>query len=79
MLAQLLFAALALLVPYLYRRIRFKRLQQYAEFPQLPPSLVLGHLQTVDEFVKRSPKGAHPGRVFTNCSDWLSTSIARAD
>ncbi|KAG8158186.1 hypothetical protein KVR01_011947 [Diaporthe batatas] len=64
MLAQLIFAALALLAPYLYNRIRFKRLKQYADFPQLPPSAVLGHLGTVDEFVKRAPKGAHPDVAF---------------
>lgn len=61
MLAELFFAAVALLVPYLYRTIRFKRLKQFARFPQLPPSAVLGHLGTVDEFVKRSAPGAHPG------------------
>lgn len=61
MLVQLFFAAVALLGPYLYRTIRFKRLKQFARFPQLPPSAVLGHLGTVDEFVKRSAPGAHPG------------------
>lgn len=62
MLTQLFFAALALLAPYLYRRIRYKRLEQFAEFPQLPTSVILGHLGAVDEYTKRAPKGAHPGK-----------------
>lgn len=66
MLTQLFFAAVALLLPYLYRRIRFKRLQQFARFPQLPPSAVLGHLQTVDDFVKQSAPRAHPGSYIFN-------------
>lgn len=61
MFTQFFFAAIALLLPYLYCRIRFKRLHQFARFPQLPPSAILGHLQNVDEFVKRSAPGAHPG------------------
>lgn len=69
MLTQLFFAAIALLVPYLYRVIRFKRLHQFARFPQLPPSAVLGHLQTVDDFVKRSAPGAHPGSYLLDQSN----------
>lgn len=64
MFTQLFFAAIAVLLPYLYRRTRFKRLHQFGRFPQLPPSIILGHLQTVDEFVKRSAPGAHPGKYL---------------
>ncbi|KAK2615795.1 hypothetical protein N8I77_002522 [Diaporthe amygdali] len=64
MLTQLFVAAVVLLVSYLYSKIRFKRLRQFARFPQLPPSVLLGHLQTVDEFVKRSEPGAHPDVAF---------------
>lgn len=61
MLTQVLIAGIALLVTYLYSMIRHKRLHQYASFPQLPPSLVLGHLQTVDEYIRSAPPKAHPG------------------
>lgn len=79
MIIELLVAAAALLLPYLYSRIRYKRLQEYAHFPQLPPSTVLGHLQTVDDFVRRSPPKAHPGNFpaiwtihdLTACADFL--------
>ncbi|POS74875.1 cytochrome P450 52A11 [Diaporthe helianthi] len=64
MLTQLFFAAVAFLVPYLCHRLWFKRLHQFAHFPQLPPSVALGHLQVVDDFVKRSPQGAHPDVAF---------------
>lgn len=63
MLTQLFIAGIALLVPYFYSKIRHKRLHQYAGFPQLPTSLVLGHLQTVDEFVRSAPPKAHPGTL----------------
>ncbi|KAJ4388827.1 hypothetical protein N0V93_006288 [Gnomoniopsis smithogilvyi] len=71
MLAQVLVAALVLLVPYLWTRIRFKRLQQYARFPQLPASAVLGHLQVVDDFIRRLPPKAHPNMAFAAIHDSL--------
>ncbi|KAH8759047.1 cytochrome P450 [Diaporthe sp. PMI_573] len=71
MLTRLFFAAVALLVPYLYRTMRFKRLQQFARFPQLPPSVFLGYLQAVDDFVKRSASGAHPDVAFTAIHETL--------
>lgn len=61
MILQVLAAAVALLIPYLYKKIQHKRLRQYSRFPQLAPSAILGHLQVVDDFVRRSPPNAHPG------------------
>ncbi|KAM7188007.1 cytochrome P450 52A11 [Naviculisporaceae sp. PSN 640] len=56
---------IALLAVYLYRRLSYKRLEQYAKFPQHLPSRVLGHLATVDEFMKKAvpPKG-HADMAF---------------
>ncbi|KAI1323020.1 cytochrome P450 [Xylariaceae sp. FL0255] len=34
--------------------------KQFARFAQHPPSAILGHLQILDEFVKRVPSKAHP-------------------
>ncbi|KAH9908359.1 cytochrome P450 [Xylariomycetidae sp. FL2044] len=65
MLLRIFIAALALLATYLYRRIRYKRLKQFARFPQLPPSPIFGHLQVVDEFVKRAPPSAHADMGLT--------------
>ncbi|KAI0894408.1 cytochrome P450 [Annulohypoxylon nitens] len=59
MFMRVLVAAVALLIPYLYSKIRYKRLKQYARFAQLPPSAILGHLQALDEFIKRAPPKAH--------------------
>lgn len=61
MFVRVLVAAFALLIPYLYSKIRYKRLKQYARFAQLPPSAILGHLQALDEFIKRAPPKAHAG------------------
>lgn len=55
----------ALLVgSYLFRKLSYKRFQQYASFPQHPTSLILGHLQTVDEFVKKQPAKGHADMAF---------------
>ncbi|KAJ6519419.1 cytochrome P450 [Mycena sanguinolenta] len=67
-----LFAAAAVLVAsYLYRKLSYKRLRQYADFPQHPPSLVLGHLATVDEHVRRQPPKAHIDMAFATMRDAL--------
>lgn len=64
MLIQVLVAISVVLVPYLWTRLRFKRLQQYARFPQLPASAVWGHLGVVDEYIRRLPPKAHPSKIF---------------
>ncbi|KAM7210434.1 cytochrome P450 52A11 [Rhypophila decipiens] len=64
MIGRLSVAAIALLFAYLYRKVSHKRLQQYANFPQHPPSRVLGHLQVVDEFMKKIPRGGHADMAF---------------
>ncbi|KAM7184581.1 cytochrome P450 52A11 [Rhypophila sp. PSN 637] len=64
MIDRLSVAAIALLFAYLYRKVSHKRLQQYANFPQHPPSRVLGHLQVFDEFMKKIPRGGHADMAF---------------
>lgn len=38
---------------FVYRKLYYKRFAQYAKFPQLPSSLLFGHLKTYDEITKR--------------------------
>ncbi|KAJ3546154.1 hypothetical protein NM208_g2144 [Fusarium decemcellulare] len=64
-------AALSLLVTYLYTTLRFKRFKQYAHLPQLPPSLLWGHMRVYDEFMKRGNKDRHPDFVFGDMHEAL--------
>ncbi|KAI0024019.1 cytochrome P450 [Xylariomycetidae sp. FL0641] len=59
MFAQILVAAVAIFIPYICTVVRYKRLKQFARFPQLPPSAIWGHLRTLDEYVQRAPPKAH--------------------
>lgn len=63
MLVPLLLAALPLIGIYLYNKVYHKRFVQYASIPQLPPSLVLGHLAIFDQYIKRGPRDRHPGMM----------------
>ena len=36
---------------WLYTRVRYRRFEQYAHLPQLPPSLLWGHLKAVNEYM----------------------------
>ncbi|KAM7189863.1 Cytochrome P450 [Naviculisporaceae sp. PSN 640] len=65
MLKALLIATLPVLFWYLYTRLRYKRFRQYASLPQLPSSLVLGHLAAFDEYNRRGPPAQHPDMIFT--------------
>ena len=66
MLVPLTLAASVLLAAYLLRKLYTKRFEQYAGFPQHPTSLVLGHLQTVDEFTRKQPPMAHTDMSFAH-------------
>lgn len=61
MLRPITLAAIALLFTYLFSRLRHKRFKQHAKLPQLPSSLLLGHLKTLDELTKRGAADRHPG------------------
>ncbi|KAK7743719.1 hypothetical protein SLS62_010498 [Diatrype stigma] len=65
MLTPLSVAVVVLLVTYLLRKLYSKRFEQFAGFPQHPPSLLLGHLATIDEYVKKQPPKAHADMAFT--------------
>jgi cytochrome P450 len=58
-------AAAVLLATYLLRKLYAKRYEQFAEFPQFPPSLILGSLKTVGTFTKQQPPKAHADMAFT--------------
>lgn len=65
MLAPLLLAALVLLASYLYNKLRYKRLRQYANFPQLPASVLFGHLKVFDEYIERGAADRDSGNPTT--------------
>ena len=67
MLGALAFAAVAVLATYLYTVVHHKRFRQFADFPQLAPSLIWGHLKVFDAYSKLGSKDEHPG-ALTRCS-----------
>ncbi|KAI7786122.1 hypothetical protein LA080_004506 [Diaporthe eres] len=71
MLAPLLAAIAVLVLTFTYRRLRYIRFQQYAHFPQLPSSLLLGHLKAFGEFMKASKPDAHPDMAMIAMSKAL--------
>ncbi|PYH46164.1 cytochrome P450 [Aspergillus saccharolyticus JOP 1030-1] len=60
----LLLALLPLLAIYLWQRLRYLRFNQHASWPQLPPSLLWGHMKALNEFVKRGEPRRHIDHVF---------------
>ncbi|KAM3540106.1 hypothetical protein ARSEF1564_006980 [Beauveria bassiana] len=66
-----LLAALALLLTHFYLKLRHRRLKQFARLPQLPTSLVWGHLRLYSEFRSRGPIDRHPELVFKDMHDAL--------
>ncbi|OTA63681.1 cytochrome P450 [Hypoxylon sp. EC38] len=67
----LVLAALLLLAAYLYNKLRYKRFQQYAGIPQLPPSLLLGHLKFMGDYLAQGPADRHPDSVFIQMNNDL--------
>ncbi|KAI0512990.1 cytochrome P450 [Xylaria bambusicola] len=65
MLLPLLLTSLIALGTYLYITLRYKRFSQYAHIPQFPSSLLLGHLKTMDEYIRRIPADGHTDIAFT--------------
>ncbi|KAI1825848.1 cytochrome P450 [Xylaria intraflava] len=60
MLWPLIASATALLISYFYAKLYYKRFRQYANFPQMPTSLILGHLKIMDHFIRTSKPNGHP-------------------
>lgn len=52
-LLSLLATALALLVPYLHSKLRFRRFKEHTSIPRLPSGLLLGHLKHINDFIRR--------------------------
>lgn len=65
-------AVISLLASYLYTKLRYKRFQQFADLPQLPASLLLGHLKLLGEYIKHGPADRHPGIVLALSSPVVS-------
>ena len=55
-------ASLLVLFTYLYSKLYYMRFKQNAHFPQLPPSLLFGHLTTFGKIMKQGHLDRHPGR-----------------
>ncbi|KAI0474743.1 cytochrome P450 [Xylaria cf. heliscus] len=71
MLMPLLLATLLVFVTYSYMKLRHKRFSQYAYLPQLPPSLLLGHLKIIDEYIRRGAVNRHPDVIFSEMHEAL--------
>ncbi|RYP80361.1 hypothetical protein DL769_002510 [Monosporascus sp. CRB-8-3] len=71
MLAPLLAAVTVLVLSFTYHKLRYIRFQQYAHFPQLPSSLLLGHLKAFGEFMKANKPDAHPDMAMVAMSQAL--------
>jgi len=63
MLAPILLTAFAVLATYLVRKIRWARLEQFKNIPQVKTSPVWGHLKLMGELMSSGRKDAHPGMV----------------
>ncbi|KAI3328552.1 cytochrome P450 [Ustulina deusta] len=71
MLLPLVFGAAALLLSYCYARLRYKRFSQYAHLPQMPTTLILGHLKTMDSFIRGGKPNGHPDLAFQAINEAL--------
>lgn len=60
-----LLALLPLLAFYLYQRLYYHRFQEFANWPQLPTSLIWGHLKQLGVFIDKGEKNRHAGMSVT--------------
>lgn len=68
-------AAAVLLGTYLYSQLHYKRFKQYAQFPQLPTSLLFGHLKYLDQFIRSGKLNGHPGTCPDLMLGFLGTML----
>jgi cytochrome P450 len=66
-----LIAASVIIAPLLYTRLRYKRIRQYAHFPQVQTSLILGHLKKIDDYIKAGKPNGHPDLAFVAMNEAL--------
>lgn len=71
MLGPILITVLAVLGTYLVRKIRWARLEQFKNIPQIKPSGFWGHLKLMGELTAASRKGSHPDEIFEEMSKRL--------
>ncbi|KAI1324487.1 cytochrome P450 [Xylariaceae sp. FL0255] len=71
MLLPLAISTVTLLTAYFYTKIRYTRFNQYAHFPQMPTSFALGHLETIDKFLRAAGPKAHPDLAFKGINEAL--------
>ncbi|KAK0638511.1 cytochrome P450 [Cercophora newfieldiana] len=71
MLAPLLLAAAAVLGSYLIHKIRWWRLDQFKNVPQVKPDGFWGHLKLMGELMSSGRKDAHPDEIFVKMSEEL--------
>ncbi|KAL4935582.1 hypothetical protein BDV06DRAFT_234185 [Aspergillus oleicola] len=64
-------AAALLTLIYIYRLIWYKRFVQYANFPQLPSSLLLGHLKIYNEIAQSGPPDRDYDHIFSQIHEIL--------
>lgn len=57
----LVVAIIPILLLYLWKKVSYHRKKEYAWLPQLPPSLLWGHLSTLDKLLKASRPNIHIG------------------
>lgn len=60
---------------YLYTKLHYRRFKQNAHIPQLPSSLLWGHLKLFDELTKRGIVDRHPGES-SQCTKAATTAMA---
>ncbi|KAK0743544.1 cytochrome P450 [Schizothecium vesticola] len=71
MLAPILLTAFAVLATYLFRKIRWARLEQFKNIPQIKPSAFWGHLKLMGELMSSGRENAHPDEMFVEISEQL--------
>ncbi|KAI1112398.1 putative cytochrome P450 monooxygenase [Nemania sp. NC0429] len=64
-------SSLLLTAVYLFRKLYHKRFIQNAHIPQLPPSLLWGHLLTFDSYTKRGISDRHPDLIIAEMHEAL--------
>ncbi|RAH60890.1 cytochrome P450 monooxygenase [Aspergillus piperis CBS 112811] len=67
----ILLILLPLGVSYFISRIRYSRFKKYADWPQLPPSLIWGHMKALHEFIARGEERRHIDIVFQEIQEHL--------
>src|SRR5215469_11644321 len=59
LLLKIVFLIIPFVAFYLYRLLRWYRLEQFKDFPQARPSIIWGHLKVIHEIMQTC---GHPGR-----------------